>query len=201
MSRTERIRPTGAAVLIGAMIGAVSLTGCGAGQLAQTAEQVSAVNGANAGTRSVVVRDAQIEFPEEAKGGNVYTQGGSAPLQLSIVNTGANADKLVSASSPVASSVQISGDSELPGGQVIVVDGEPAAPAPVVTGTAKPATPAAATTTKASASGAREAQIVLVGLRENVRAGLTYPLVLVFERAGEIRLDIPVGNPSTPREE
>lgn len=44
------------------------------------------------------------------------------------------------------------------------------------------------------------AQMVLTGLRDDIRTGLTYELVLVFERAGEIRLDVPVGHPQTPRE-
>ena len=37
-------------------------------------------------------------------------------------------------------------------------------------------------------------------LAEAGLAGLTYPVVLVFERAGEIRFDVPVANPSEPRE-
>jgi hypothetical protein len=37
--------------------------------------------------------------------------------------------------------------------------------------------------------------IALVGLAEPVRAGLTYPVVLTFERAGELRLELPVANP------
>jgi hypothetical protein len=35
----------------------------------------------------------------------------------------------------------------------------------------------------------------LVGLTEPVRAGLTYPVVFAFERAGELRLEVPVENP------
>jgi hypothetical protein len=58
-----------------------------------------------------------------------------------------------------------------------------------------------APTPESAKPGTREAQVVLTGLREDVRAGLTYPLVLVFERAGEIRLQIPVANPSEEREE
>jgi hypothetical protein len=42
---------------------------------------------------------------------------------------------------------------------------------------------------------------VLSGLQEDIRAGLTYPLVLTFERAGEVRLEVPVGNATAPRED
>lgn len=219
MSRSERFRPTGAAVVIGAMIGALALAGCGAGQVAQTSSQVAAVGGANGGAGTIAVRDAQIEFPDEAEGGNVYAVGGTAGLRMLISNAGPEADRLVSASSPAASSVEIIGDADIPGGQVLTVEGAPAeepaaaatsgatstpgdtaTSAPTEPGTDASGTAQPTTTTAAAADGSREAQIVLTGLREDIRAGLTYPLVLTFERAGEIRLDIPVGNSSAPRE-
>jgi copper(I)-binding protein len=224
VSRTERFRPTGAAVVTSAVIGALALAGCGAGQITQTSNQQSAVGGANAGTGAVVVRDARIAFAEGTKGANVYNRGTDAPLEMSIVNSGAESDKLVSVTSPVAASVKISGEAELPGGQVLLVEGEAAAPAsaaPAAPGQAGAApdapnaspNPSAAPTAAAPSSaapsssaepagvgGAREAQVVLTGLREDVRAGLTYPIVLTFERAGQISLQVPVGNPSEPRE-
>jgi hypothetical protein len=43
-------------------------------------------------------------------------------------------------------------------------------------------------------------RIVLTGLREEVQAGLSYPLVLRFERAGEVRIDVPVANSTATRE-
>lgn len=235
VSRTERFRPTGAAVVTSAVIGAIALAGCGAGQVTQTSTQQAAVGGANAGTGAVVVRDARIAFAEGAKGANVYNRGSDAPLEMRIVNSGNEVDKLVSVTSPAAASVKISGDAELPGGQVLVVEGEPAAPAAPASGaapasavpgqageapaaaTASPA-PSAVPTAAAPASeapasavatseaapagvgGGREAQVVLTGLREDVRSGLTYPVVLTFERAGQLTLQVPVGTPSEPRE-
>jgi hypothetical protein len=50
-------------------------------------------------------------------------------------------------------------------------------------------------------AGGREGQVVLTGLTDNVRAGLTYPLVLNFEKAGQVTLTVPVGAPSEPRED
>jgi copper(I)-binding protein len=221
VSRTERFRPTGAAVVTSAVIGALALAGCGAGQITQTSNQQSAVGGANAGTGAFVVRDARIAFAEGTKGANVYNRGTDAPLEMSIVNSGAESDKLVSVTSPVAASVKISGEAGLPGGQVLLVEGEAAAPASAAPGQAGAApaapnaspNPSAAPTAAAPSSaapsssaepagvgGAREAQVVLTGLREDVRAGLTYPIVLTFERAGQISLQVPVGNPSEPRE-
>ncbi len=198
MSRTPRIRPTGAATAVGLMIGALALAGCGAGQAAQTSRQVSAVGGASAATGAVVIRDASIKFGERVAGRNIYSIGGAAPLQMRIVNSSRTADRLISASSPVAGSVTVSGDVEIAGGQVLVVGGEPVL-APATQPTGRPGSTTIPTTT-VGPTGTREAQIVLTGLRVDVVSGLTYPVVLVFERAGEIRFDLPVANPSEPRE-
>jgi copper(I)-binding protein len=201
VSRIQRFRPTGAAVFTGAVIGAIALAGCSAGQITQTGSQQPAVVGANAGTGPVVVRDAHIEFGEQAQGANIYPRGGAAPLRMSIVNSGGLADRLVSASSPAAASVQISGEAEIPSGRVLLIEGGPAA---ATGGGAQrpdeaPATPRAGT--GGAEAGGHEAQIVLTGLKEDVRAGLTYPLVLNFERAGQITMSVPVGFPSEPRED
>ena len=234
MSRTERSRPTRVAVLIMCVVGTLALAACGAGQLAQTSQQVSAVDGAEAGSGTMVVRDAKIEF-EEAEGANVYRRGGNAPLQMSIINNGPNVDRLVSVTSVVADRVAISGDLDIPGDTAVVVEGEPAGsvPAPDATttgapgapgatgapapGATTPATPTALTppapaaptsaapTTTASAPPApgagaeRRAQIVLTGLRDDIRSGLTYEIVMTFERAGEIRFAIPVATSAAPR--
>jgi copper(I)-binding protein len=213
VSRILRARSTRAVVGMVAALGALALVGCGAGQISQTANQQSGSEGANAGNTGVVVRNAVIEYSGTAADGNAYPVGGSAPLQMWIVNQGSDMDRLVSASSPAAASVQISGETEVPGGQVLVVEGAPpaatgpapstpqpgATAAPTVSPTASPrpaSTPAAVGVPGEN----RIAQMTLVGLREEIRPGLTYPVVLVFERAGEIRFDIPVGRPEEPRE-
>jgi copper(I)-binding protein len=228
VSRSPRTRRTGTAAAIGALIGALALAGCGAGQITQTDTQVAAVDGALATVGSIAIRDAQIEFGE-AEGVNVYNRGGAAPLSLTIANTGADADKLVSVSSPVAASVKISGTPDIAGGRVLVVEGEPegaaepAAPSgsarPTGTAAATPTSPAPTSTAPTStasatpsataaanaegpgaATGKREAQIVLTGLTDDIRSGLTYPVTFRFERAGEVTVNVPVANPDTPRQ-
>jgi copper(I)-binding protein len=223
VSRSPRTRRTGTAAAIGALIGALALAGCGAGQITQTDTQVAAVDGALATVGSIAIRDAQIEFGE-AEGVNVYNRGGAAPLSLTIANTGADADKLVSVSSPVAASVKISGTPDIAGGRVLVVEGEPegaaepAAPSgsarPTGTAAATPTSPAPTSTASATpsatasanaegpgaATGKREAQIVLTGLTADIRSGLTYPVTFRFERAGEVTVNVPVANPDTPRQ-
>ncbi len=220
MSDRARPRPTRAALVVGALIGALALAGCGAGQITQTSDQVAAVEGANAGTGQIAIRNATFEFDGPVEGAAVYAVGGNAPLEMAIVNTGADMDRLVGASSPIASSVQITGDMRIPGGQVLTVTG---APAPVVAapqpgGAEAPAEQPAAgeapavtpePTPEAEAPAALPvdegepglASIVLTGLTEDIQAGRTYPLVLTFERGGEVRFEVPVANPNTLREE
>ena len=268
MSLIQRFRPTGAAVVTSAVIGAIALAGCSAGQITQTSTQVPAVVGANANIGPVAVRDAQIEFSAEPQGANIYPVGGTAPLKMSIANSGGQPDRLVSASSPAAASIEITGTPDVPPGRVLLVGGEPEAAAgaaaptasapPGVTPSAAPpgAPPAGAPTDEEtrSAEAARPAeagsgaptpsaepvtpgdeiggagqegggtspgtgfpaapsggdageaalggaQVVLTGLKEDVRAGLTYPVVLNFERAGQVTLQVPVGFPEEPRED
>jgi copper(I)-binding protein len=219
-----------ARLVIGALIAAFAVAGCGAGQITQTSRQVAAVEGANATGGEISVRNAMIEFDEPVEGATIYPVGGNAPLEMVIVNSGAEIDRLVAASSPVAASVQISGVLRIPGGRALTIAGAPAAPAvapvpaegaptgtPAAPGaaptTASPTTvppdsapPADAEATPVTPPQAAEGEpgaghIVLTGLREDVQAGLTYPLILTFERAGEVRFDVPVANPDTLRED
>jgi copper(I)-binding protein len=216
VSDRARPRPTRAFLVVGALIGAVALTGCGAGQVTQTSDQVAAVEGANANAGQIAVRNATIEFDAPAHGDAVYPAGADAPLAMSIVNSGADVDRLVAASSPVASSVQISGVLRIPGGQVLTVEGAPApveAPAPTdpaapetpapgeAPADAQPATPAPTTAAGGEAGQSSVANIVLTGLREDIQAGRTYPLVLTFERAGTVQIEVPVANPHALRED
>jgi copper(I)-binding protein len=210
VSPTARIRPARAAAVVGALIGAVALTGCGAGQVAQTAEQVAAVGGANATVGTIAVRNAEFEFDGPVEGAFVYPVRGNAPLEMFIVNSGATADRLVAARSPVADSVQISGTTEIPAGRALRVEGAapvtlpaPAAPDAESPAPQAPTPPAAepapeiapAPTAAAEPGGERQASIVLTGLREEIQAGINYPLVLTFERAGELHIEVPVASP------
>jgi copper(I)-binding protein len=265
-----RIRPTGAALVAGAMIGAVALAGCGAGQITQTSTQQSAVAGANANIGPIALRDVAITFPEQApETATVYPQGRDAPLQMTIANSAAGPDRLVSATSPAAASVTITGATDVAGGQRVVVDGEPpAAPTPtlapsgtaapgasasaaprstagaaptagasaapgtavVPSGSALPPTPTVAATGPANplapvpslsatpgAGGFNPAgtgqgtvqnpaavdegtHVVLTGLTDDVRSGLTYPVTFTFEKAGAVTLEVPVALSTEKRE-
>jgi copper(I)-binding protein len=257
-----RIRPTGAALVAGALIGAVALAGCGAGQITQTSSQQSAVSGANGNVGKIGLRDVAIAFPEKAPTtATVYPKGGDAPLQMTIANAGAEPDRLVSAASP-AGTVRISGPADIGGGQRIVVEGElPAAPTPTPapSGAAAPGASASAapTTGPSAAPGAAvipsgsalppvptpaatgepnplapqpslgatpgpggfnpagpgqgtvqnpEAvnsgtRVVIGGLSDDIRSGLTYPVTFTFQKAGAITIAVPVALSSEERED
>ena len=244
-------RPARAALVVGAVVGTVALGGCGAGQVAQTAYQANASGGATVTMNGIAVRDAQIAYSERVEGENVYAVGGNAPVEMHIINESQVDDRLVSASSPVATSVTIGGQADLPAGTVMVVGGdnagtagqtepgasEPPALPPLDATLAPPvnATPAPSENSPSSApnepsdtspTGAiapnpgespagglqtlppiaavdpstRYAQVVLTGLREDIRAGLSYEVVLNFEKAGPVRVMLPVAYPGAPRE-
>lgn len=193
MSRIARTRLTGASLLTGALIGTLALSGCGAGQVTSTAEQMSAGSGANAETGPIAIRDAVIVFGDEVKGGAVYTRGADAPLSMTITNQGGEADRIIGAGSPWATEVVVGGTTEIPAGRALVVEGDVA----VAGGEAPGGSPTIAPNT--AGQGGLDTRIVLRGLLDDIRAGVTYEVVLEFERAGEVRVQVPVGYSSEPR--
>ncbi|MBW0107028.1 hypothetical protein, partial [Pseudonocardia sp. KRD291] len=177
MSRNRRFRPSralsGAAGAV-ALTGVLALSGCGAGQLSQTANQISAVNGISTQQGDVLIRDARIAFPPRTSEGVLYPAGGSAPMEVTLLNTGAVTDRLVRVSSPGAPAVRVGGDPTLPQdiplvAQIAAEGGVPA--------------------------GSRPLTIELGGLVAPIRSGLSVPVTLTFERAGSIDLDVPISAP------
>lgn len=112
MTRTARLprrvlAPAGLA-LFAAMTLAVS--GCAAGQYAQTAEQVAAIDGANGTVGEIAVLNARLASTARES----YPTGSSARVLLYISNDGFAADTLESVSTSAAKSVKITGDATLP---------------------------------------------------------------------------------------
>ncbi|RZT88819.1 hypothetical protein EV383_5768 [Pseudonocardia sediminis] len=177
MSRTRRFRPsrtlTGAAGAV-ALTGVLALTGCGAGQLAQTANQISAVNGISSQVGQVVIRDARVAYPPRGAEGNVYPAGSAAPLEVTLLNTASVSDRLVGISSPVAPAVRVAGDPTLP--QNIPLVAQVAAEGGVQPGN-------------------RPITIELGGLTAPIRPGLPTPVTFSFERAGSVTLQVPIAAP------
>lgn len=167
------------ATLLGAVC-VLTLSGCGAGQQAQTANQVTASGGSAASVGSLMVRDAQFAWSGPVPGDAVHPAGSDAALQVSIVNEESpgldDSDRLVAVSSPVATSGRIVGEARIPDGQVLTAGYDQ----PVAS---------------VDLPGTRSVDIALLGLTTPLRAGLTYPVVFTFENAGDVRLEVGVENP------
>jgi copper(I)-binding protein len=154
-----------------------ALAGCGAGQISQTADEASAVNGYTGQIGSIEVRNASIAFAGQGKTDAVYRAGQSAPLNMTLVNVSPTDDKLVSVSSPVASGGQIQGDATVAGNRALQVGNGDAG-------------------SDASALSDRTISVTLTGLKQDITPGLTYPVVLTFARSGELTARLPVGYPT-----
>jgi len=109
--RSARPLARHAAVLVAAAAGAATLlSGCSAGQIAETARKVPSVPGVNAEVGDIAIRNAVIAFPED----EVWKPGSEVPLEMRIVNTGEQPDALVGATSDVASRVELRAGDDAP---------------------------------------------------------------------------------------
>jgi periplasmic copper chaperone A len=111
VSRTAR-RPRPLAVTAVFLAAGLVLSGCAAGQISQTADQVAAIDGANATVGDIGVRNARLATPADPAG---YPAGADAPILLWLTNEGLDADTLSSVTSP-AGTVTISGEATVQGG-------------------------------------------------------------------------------------
>jgi len=165
-----------ATLALSAALGLATLTGCGAGQITQTDTQSSAVNGYQGRAGNIVVRDASIAYAGQANTGAIYRAGQIANLEMTLVNVSATADQLVSVSSPIAAAAQIQGDAVIGGGRAVQV-GNGNSPA------------------DAAALADKTISVKLVGLKQDITAGLNYPVVFTFQRGGVLTAELPVGYP------
>ncbi|HEU0102568.1 MAG TPA: copper chaperone PCu(A)C [Mycobacteriales bacterium] len=84
------------------------LAGCGAGQRAEVYQERTVADATNDAVGAIAVRNLAVEAPEE---GRVLQQGTDASLVVTLVNKGAEDDILVSATTPAAQSVRVTGPS------------------------------------------------------------------------------------------
>ena len=172
-----------ARLAIGVVVAAcLALAACGAGQVSQTASQVAAVNGASGDLGPIRVRDAQFVWNGPVAGGAVYRPGQEAPLQLTIINDRAT-DSALWRTDRLLTGIQ-------PGRRVRA--DQRRCPHPDRSGPHRGLRRAHRLDRLPRTS---VVSITLVGLREPLHAGRTYPVDLTFERAGVLRLAVPVENP------
>jgi copper(I)-binding protein len=226
---TRPLRKLVPAVAIGvsALLGIV---GCSAGQVAQTAEMESGVNGNNGQVGNLLLRDVMVAFPEN---GEAYKVGEEAPLLLTIVNRGGEDDELVGVTSP-AGEVEIVGNAKIPARsalQVVLPADNPAATTetPPETSssssesesgsesttttteeseTSATSTGAAPTSVTATMTQTEEApdvvgmiSLLITELTGDLPFGKTVPVTFEFANAGKVTVSLPVAAPSTPRAE
>jgi copper(I)-binding protein len=220
------------AIGVSALLGIV---GCGAGQVAQTADMEPAVNGNMSQVGNILLRDVMVAFPES---GESYRAGDDAPLVLTIANVGSADDELTRVSSP-AGDVEIIGNAKIPAGfalQVVSPGDNPSAPSSEsetssetsgsetsgsetsgseTSGTGSPSTETSGSSTAGSSAPPQTTttteepppdvvgtiSLVITNLKGDLAYGKTVPVTFEFAHAGKVTVELPVGAPSTPRQE
>ena len=159
---------------------AIALSGCGAGQVSQTATQEPAVNGTLATVGPIALRNIHLRATQSTD----YVEPGSdAELLFVAANNSPDVnDKLVSVTSDIGT-VSLSGDTSVPANGVLVV-GEP-------DGQIAPLEAAE----KATAVQAK------IALSKPISNGLTYNFTFDFDKAGETKVAVPISAGEQPRRE
>jgi copper(I)-binding protein len=152
------------------------LTGCGAGQISQSANQESAVNGTSANAKNIALRNVHLLAVQN---GDYLQPGRTVPLLFVAVNESPDVnDSLVAITSDVGT-VAMTGDGAIPAGAALVV-GPPMGQTQAM-GSAMP--PAAE-----------------VMLSKPITNGLTYNFTFTFDKAGQVVVAVPISAGETPRE-
>lgn len=160
------------------LIAVAALAGCGTGQISQTADQASAVNGVSATVGDLALRDVRIQAVQT---GDRLEPGNTVDLLFAASNQSTDTgDELTGISSAVGK-VSVTGSRSVPAGGVLIVSA-PAGPE-LPTAPASKALPEVANAGTASAT---------VTLDEAISNGLTYEFTFDFKKAGPIRLAVPI---------
>ncbi len=154
---------------------ATLLSGCGAGQISQTASQESAVNGNRLTINNVALRDIRIQALQRTS--DFLRPGHNVDLVLVAVNQSPDlSDRLVSITSDIGK-VTMTGDAQLPAGGMLFIgtpDGQLVAPGPLDSNESAKAT---------------------VALAKPITNGLMYNCTFNFEKAGQGSVMVPISAP------
>lgn len=157
---------------------AVTLSGCGAGQVSQMTTQEPAVNGTSANIGAIALRNVHLRATQATD----YIQPGREVELLFVASNESPdvEDKLVSISSDIGT-VSLTGDAAVPAGGVLVVgapDGQ---------------------ITPLESVEAAEAVEATVKLSKPITNGITYNFTFDFEKAGEGTVAVPISAGEAPR--
>lgn len=163
------------------LIAVAALTGCSSGQIAQTSEEQSAVNGAQADVKYVALRNVHISA---AQTGDFLRPGQTVELVFVATNQSPDiSDQLAGITTDIGT-VNLTGDTRLPaGGKLLVGAGDSRAIKAL--DAVEPAAAAKAT----------------VALAKPVSSGLTYKFTFNFEKAGSVGVTVPIAAGSAPQQE
>jgi hypothetical protein len=170
----SRRSATLAALAAGAVMGAVALSGCGAGQIAQTAMQQSAVDGNQAVIKNVALRNVHIQAVQT---GDYLRPGATVDLVLVAVNQSPDiTDKLVGITTDIGK-VTVTGDPTLHASGVLFVgqNGQP-----------KKADDAIENSDTVKAT---------IALSKPITNGPNYDITFNFEKAGSVSVPVPISAP------
>lgn len=152
------------------------LSACGAGQVSQTATQAAAVNGNQATSGDIALRNVHVVYPNSEE--YSIEPGGSAQLAFTAVNLSEHeTDKLTSIKTDFAGSVTIDAK-----------DGTREIKPQTALGAGNPdvSVPEQAPETVSLID------VTLEDIREGVRPGLTFPVIFTFQNAGDVVVQVPV---------
>ena len=161
------------AVLAAALVAPLVISGCAAGQRAQTANEYSVVDGVAANVGAMGIRDAGITAPTAPAG---YLAGMNVTLSMTVINNGTSADTLVSVSTPNAAGASIVGPksaapTKAGGATALVVPANGAVPV---------------------GEGSGSGTVTLTKLTYRLVSGQSIPVTLTFQSAGPVTVLLPV---------
>ena len=157
---------------------AVALVGCSSGQVSQMATQEPAVNGTSANLGAIALRNVHLRADQVT---DFVRPGKEVELIFQASNSSPDeADKLESITSEVGT-VTLTGDTTVPASGVLTVgapDGQ---------------------ITPLESVEAAEAAEAKVALNKPITNGLTYDFTFKFEKAGEVKVRVPISAGEAPR--
>ena len=175
---TPRTSALSAGLAACALVAAFALSGCGAGQVSQTATQEPGVNGTSVNVGPIALRNVHIRAAQTT---DYVDPGHDAELLFVAINNSPDVnDKLVSISSDVGS-VDLSGDTSIPANGLLSIG-----------------VPDGQTTALESAERA-DAATAAVSLSKPITNGLNYQFTFDFEKAGQTTVAVPISAGEQPR--
>ena len=177
MNPLDRRTSVTTAVATAAIALSAVLSGCSAGQVAQTATQEPAINGSAANVGEIALRNVHLQAVQESD----FLQPGTA-VELMFVaanNSPDTDDKLLGVASDVGQ-VTLAGDTSIPARSALIVGSPDGQSEATPMGSATPAT-------------------AEVTLSKPITNGLNYTFTFDFEKAGRTTVTVPISAGESPR--